>query len=246
MRLAVGTFLILALAGCQSTGTGARWFAPATWFAHAPADTLDKAEKKEDAARHAAIKSAQRATHETAFALAAAPTSRPVAAATDSNSQAVALLDQAAGPLEAGDLAKLRNTVAGLLSENADVRAAAEKQRNKDRESIVEVSGRLAKAEQRSDAAGAELRRAFDRENALANELRSQRALFWIACGVAALLAIGWLYVRFALGGVPGAVGRGLASLRASNPAAADLVTAAFDSYLNRHEQERIAKAARL
>jgi hypothetical protein len=168
-----------------------------------------------------------------------------VSVATDSNAQAVALLDQAAGPLQAGDLEKLRKIVSGLLSENADLRKAAEAERDRERRQAAAVSTSLATAEQKSEAAGAELRKAFDRENALANELRSQRALFWIACAVAVLLALGWLYVRFALGGVPGAIGKGLSVLRAKDPAAADLATNIFDSFLNRHEQERIAKESR-
>ena len=244
MRLTVAAFLILTLAGCQG-GTGARWYAPATWFSSAPADSVDRATVREDKARNEVVKAAQRTAHETGFALAAAPASSAVAAASDFNASTIALLDQAEGPLQAGDLGKLRKVVAGLLSENADLRKTAEAERDREKRHIASLASTLATAEQKSDTAAAELRRAFDRENALANELRSQRALFWIACAVAVLLAIGWLYVRFALGGVPGAIGRGFASLRASNPAAADLATTAFDSFLNRHEQERIAKAAR-
>ena len=244
MRLTVAAFLILTSAGCQG-GTGARFWAPSSWFSHAPADNADLATVREDKARNEVVKAAQRTAHETSFALAAAPASVAVAAASDFNASTVALLDQAEGPLQAGDLEKLRKVVGGLLSENADLRKNAEAERDREKRHIASLSTTLATAEQKSDAAGAELRKAFDRENALANELRSQRALFWIACAAAALLAIGWLYVRFALGGVPGAIGRGLASLRASNPAAADLATSAFDSFLNRHEQARIAKESR-
>ena len=78
----------------------------------------------------------------------------------------------------------------------------------------------------------------------LANELRGQRALLWIAGGVAVLLAAGWLYAQLALGGISGAAGKMLRDLRASNPAVADVVTPLFDSYTNRSEQTRIRKAA--
>lgn len=235
----------LLLTGCTTSQSGVRWYAPATWFSHAPADKVDRAQDKEEIARHAVVKAAQRSAHTTAAALAAAPTSRPVAVAADSAASTVALLDQAAGPMQAEDLAKLRATVAGLLSENAEIRAKAEAQRAADARSIGEVSAALAKAEAASEAAAAKLRTAYERENALANELRTQRALLWIACGVALLLAAGWLYARFALGGIPNAVGAGLARLRATNPQAGELATQIFDQLLNRNEQERIARAAR-
>jgi hypothetical protein len=60
------------------------------------------------------------------------------------------------------------------------------------------------------------------------------------------LLAAGWLYAQLALGGIPGAAGKVLRDLRASNPSVADVVTPLFDSYLNRHEQDRIRKATTL
>jgi hypothetical protein len=235
---------ILSLTGC-TTAPGSKWYAPATWFSHAPADRVDRAQDKEEVARHAVVKAAQRSAHSTAAALAVAPASRPVAVAADSNASAVALLDQAAGPMEAQDLASLRATVAGLLSENAEIRAKAEAQRATEARTIGEVSAALAKAEAKSEEAAGKLRTAYERENALANELRSQRALFWIAVAVAALVAAGWLYARFALGGIPNAVGAGLARLRATNPQAGELATNIFDQLLNRHEQERISRAAR-
>lgn len=235
--------LVLPLSGC-ATGSSAKWYAPATWFSAAPAAKLDRAISTEETARHAVIRSAQKSAHTTAAALASAPASRPVALATETNTATVALLDQAAGPMQADELSRLRATVAGLLSDNADLRARAEAQRAADARSIGEVSAALAKAEAASEAAASKLRIAFDRENALANELRGQRALLWIAGGVALLLAAGWLYARFALGGIPGAVGRGMAALRARNPAAAMAATEVFDSLLNRDEQRRIAKHA--
>lgn len=235
----------LLLAGCSTQPNGARWYAPATWFSHAPADSADRAQNKEEAARHAAIKAAQKSAHETGFALAAAPASPPVAVASDFNASAVALLDQAAGPLEAGEIERMRRMVSGLLSENAQLKAEAQRDRDREKQSIESLSGTLAKAEQKSEAASAALRAAFDRENALANELRSQRALFWIAVVSAAMLGLGWLYVRIALGGVPVAIGRAMGDLRARHPAIAEQLTPIFDQYLNRHEQAMIARNAR-
>jgi regulator of replication initiation timing len=235
---------LCALAGGCASGTGAKWYAPASWFSHAPAGAVDRAEAKQDAAREAAVKAAQRATIETAEALAAAPASRPVEVATESNAAAVALLNQAAGPLSVADLAALRKQVAGLLSENATLRAEAEKSRTAARAHDAALSERLAQADAAVAAAGAKLRDAFERENALANELRSQTALAWILGGVALLGCVAYVYVRFALGGIPGAVGGALRTLRAQNPTAADALTPLLDGLLNRHEQAAIAKHA--
>lgn len=235
---------IFLLSGCTTGGgQNVRWWSPGTWFSGSSAVAADKATTKEEAARHEVVKAAQRTAHQTQLALAEAPPSRPVAAATDFNASTVALLDQAEGPLTAGESAKLRATVAGLLSENAEIRAKAERQVAAERETIAGLSARLAKAEIASEAAGKALRAAFDRENALANELRNQRALFWIAAGVALLCAVGWLYVNVALGGFRAAVKGGLGALRAKGaiPANPDEPNV-FDTFLNRAEQAALRK----
>ena len=236
-----GILLLLLLTGC-ATGSGVAWYSPASWFSHKPADKVDTATTKEEAARHEVVKAAQRSIHQTQSALAEAPSSRPVAVAKEFNATSVALIDQAEGPLTTGEVSRLQGTVTGLLSEDPKVRAEAEKQRGREQENIAELSVKLEKAEKASDTAGKKLREAFDRENALANELRNQRALMWIASGVAVLLGIGWLYVRFALGGIPSAVGKGLSVLRAKNPTVADEVTTVLDGFLNRNEQEKIRR----
>lgn len=246
MKRCATILMMLIVSGCASGG-GARWYAPATWFSDVPANRVDAAASKEDKARDDVIRQAQRTAHQTGIAIAAAkPESRAISTAGEFANSTVALLDQAAGPIQSADLARLRATVTGLLSENAETRASAERQRATEQRNIDEVSAKLAKAESASDAANAKLRKAFERENELANELRAQRALVWISCGIAVLLAIAWLYVRFAIGGIPTALGRGLAVLRQKNPEAADLATQIFDSYLNRHEQQRISKEATL
>ena len=118
---------VLALSGCATgSNSNVRWWSPGTWFSGAPAVAVDRAEAKEDKARHEVLKSAQRNAHETQVALASAPQSRPVEVATETNSATVALLDQAVGPLSAEDAARLRKTISGLLSENAEIRARAE------------------------------------------------------------------------------------------------------------------------
>lgn len=235
---------MLLCSGCAS-GTGAKWYAPATWFSAREASAADRADARQDAARTAAIKAAQRLTHETAEALAAAPASRPVEVASEANSGAVALLDQAAGPLTAAELGAISRQVAGLLSENAALRAQAETARTKSRESVATLSDRLARADAAVETAQRDLRTAFDRENALANQLRAQRALLWIVVSVSALLALGWFYVRFVYGGLPIAAGKFMRDLRTQHPDAARLAEPLFDAYLNRGEQALIARHAR-
>jgi len=240
---AIAAAILFALSGC-ATGTGAHWYAPATWFSHAPAAAVDKAEGKVDTARENAVKAAQKAVHETGTALAAAPASRPVEVATESNATASALLDQAAGPLTAAELAAIRAQIAGLLSDNAALRAEAEKARSSERDTAAVLGDKLAAAESARTAAEKSLRTAFDRENALANELRTQQALFWIAATLALLGAVAYLYVRYALGGIPVALGSAMRIIRERHPDAAKLVEPILDSYLNRHEQATVAAHA--
>lgn len=235
---------LLLLPGCGTTG-GVRWYAPATWFSHRAADTVDRTAAREDAAKQSAVKAAQRASHEAAHALASAPASEPVALAVESTETAVRLLDQVAGPLTAGEAARIQKTVAGLLSENATLRAEAQRDRARQSSEAARISSALATAQAATVRAEGKLREAFDRENALANELRGQRALFWIACGVALLVAAAWAYLRFALGGLPSAAGMLMRELRAKHPSAAQVVEPLFDSYLNRHEQTLVARHAR-
>lgn len=230
------------LAGCSSIG-GVKWYAPTTWFSHAPANAVDVAQKKQTEAENAAIKLAQKSAHEAQFALAAAPVSRPVQVATDSAANAVTLLDQSVGPLSAAELATIRATIAGLLSDNATVRADAERQRSQELAVVSDVSNRLAKAQAAADAADKNLRNAFERENQLANELRDAHALHWILGGVAVLAVAGWVYIRFFLGGIPGAVGSALSGLEKKNPAAATEFRELLNAVTNRHEQATIRDA---
>ena len=229
----------LLLSGC-ATGTGSKWYAPATWFSSVPASNVDNAVRVEDKARDAVIKAAQRSAHETSFALSAAPASRPVALATGFSSDTVSLLDQAAGAVPAPELSRLRETVTGLLSDNAELRAKAEAAQRAEQSNIAAVAADLAKAEAKTEDAEKRLRTAFERENALANELRSQRAFLWILGALAVLVGIGAIYLRLTLGGIPTALGGALAKL---TPEARESVTTHLDTFLNRSEQALVRAA---
>ncbi len=222
MRALVAILVLSLMTGC-ATGTGAKWYAVNTWFSHAPASAVDRADAKVYVAREGAIKAAQQAVHETQYALLSAPASRPVNVATASNDTAVGLLDQVAGPLPLAEATALREQVAGLLSDNAEIRAKAEGQRADQQKVVSTLSAKLETAVRQSETANDRLRVAFDRENALANQLRSQRALLWIAGGVAVLFAAGWVYLRFFLGGMPSAVGSLLAKAKDSHMTGDDI-----------------------
>ena len=234
---------VLLLSGC-ATGTGAKWYAPASWFSHRPADTVDKAAARVDAAAEKAVKAAQRATHETAHALAQAPASRPVTVAVASNDTAMRLLDQVAGPLTTEEVAKLQSLVNRLMSENDEIRLKAEKERIKNESEVAKVSENLGKMQSALSKAQGNLREAFERENALANELRAQRALLWIGGTVAILLGAAFLYVKVVYGGLPSAAGLLMRDLRTKHPDAAKIVEPMFDTYLSRREQRLVSRYA--
>lgn len=243
MKPTLAFLLLLGLAGCAAPG-GKKWYAPATWFSAAPAARVDRAEAKVDLTQEAAVHAAQKAAHETQFALAAAPASRPVEVAAESNATAVSLLDQVAGPLPLAASSASRDFIARLLSEDSGIRARAEKERREESAEFARVSSQLDEAMRESRLARDKLRAAFERENALANQLRAQRALVWIAGGAALLAVAGWVYLKFFLGGLPMAAGRFMRDLRVKHPELADKAEPIFDSYLNRHEQAAIAKYA--
>lgn len=238
MHRASAILSLLCLTGC-ATGSGVKWYSPGSWFSHAPANAVDTANARETEAERAAVKLAQKATHETQIALAAAPASHPVNLATEANDSAVSLLDQAS-PFPAAELAGIRRTYAGLLSDDPKLRAEAERARVVSSDAVTSVSLQLAKARSDSEAAEKGLRASFERENQLANELRSAHALHWILGSVALLAMAAWVYIRFFLGGIPGALGSVMAKLEAKNPSAAEEFRTLLDAATNRHEQTTI------
>lgn len=214
-RLASLALLALALTGCMGPGkSGAQLLKPWTWTSHKEASSADRAEEKVDAAtvkmddaREDLLKAAQRETHRASLALVEAPESRPVSVATDATSNATAALDQALGPLSVADTQALRARVTALLSEVETVRIAAEQAQARDTAALIDAGRKLEAAERKlveraqalSDAQ-AELRTAFDRENALANKLRGQR---WFLIGTAIVGFVGYalvIYMRITSG----------------------------------------------
>lgn len=248
----------LALSGCATAPqTGVRVWNPLTWFSRAEANVSDRAEKKLDeanadatAAREEVLRAAQRAAHEAALALLSAPPSRPVDVASEAANHAADNLDQALGSLPAETRASIRRQIEALLSDNAALRAEGEKLRATQRDRDADTSARLTAAEKRAEAteavaasARADLRAAFDRENALANELRSERWQKWCATAASVLATVAALAYRANAFGLADGVARGLADLRRKQPGIAELATSALDVGLNRAEQTTLSRA---
>lgn len=235
-------FVLIGATGCNARRVnGATWYNPATWFSGSEGRKVDALNMRLGQAMEAATKEAQRASHETKFALAAAPVSRAVEVARESNAAAVSALDQVAGPLAYEETAALQLQVERLLSDNAELRAQGENDRAIRRSELASATNEISDLRDRLKTAEGNLQSAFVRENALANKHRNLIFGFWALAVFAVLVTAGFIYVKFALGGIPMALGRGLTALRAANPQAGELATNIFDGLLNRSEQRRIA-----
>lgn len=245
-RLLLLSVVILATPACQSpgAGTGKRWYNPTTWFSGSEGAKAAKTEAKLTDAKEQAIDAAKVSVHETQEALAGAPASRQVEVAKASNDNAVALLDQVAGPLTAKELAAIREKIRLLTSELAEERARGELLRKADTERLSALSDRLAELTEQKAKATADLAAAFVRENSLANELRNERwwSWFWrITLGLVAVLALaGFVYVRLTLGGLPTALGKSLTQFRTADPDGAARLTGLLDINTTPAEQSLI------
>jgi hypothetical protein len=254
--------LFLLLAGCTL------W--PSTWrLGGSPLDKHERAAQKLAAAQSEAVGAAQAAVHKAEAAIAVAPPSRPVAVASDFVSQARALLDQAHGAPSAADEAAWRQLVAGLVSENAAIRTAAEKQHAAAIATTADLAHRLAAATATAERANT---RALDyarQSEALADFARKLKLGFYALVGLLVLGTVLSLAARFvpALGAAakvvnaiaaPGItyaatraeaglrkVGTALAEMRGSLPAAtAAQITDRLDVATDADHQRLIAAGA--
>lgn len=239
------SFLVLCVllftSGCVSGGK--KWWSPATWFSDSSAKAADLAgtylaKKQGDAVQAAKVEVAK-----TGEALSHAPDSREVALAIRFNDNADALLAQAAQPLTVAERQAVKQLVAELRSDNAAIRSAAESRQKSSEQRQAALSEELAAAEKKLSAAQSELRTAFDRENALANELRNERVVKWSLAGAALICALGWAYLRYVAGGLPSALGSMMARLEKKSPTLAEDIRPFLDSETNRSEQAGIRAA---
>ena len=238
-------FLML---GCSSVPSGDKqgiaWYNPTTWFSGSAGRKAERLDEKDVEARGSALKSVQRAVNETSEALQRAPESRPVSVAKGSNDQARIFLDQLAGPMTVEESKGVAEQVRLLLSDLEQERAEGERLREINdslASNVSETLSVIAKAKIKNEK---DLEKAFERENALANQLRNERwwSWFWkISIGaVAILLFAAWIYVRFTLGWMPTALGRSLSDARKSNPEFARFMEEQLDTHLTPTEQKMI------
>lgn len=191
---------VVFIAGCASSGGGgAVWWNPTTWISRVAPASADRAQgNRDDAAKEKtatekkAIDAAHREVAKTGEALQSAPDSKPVRLARRFNANALALLAQVQ-PLTAEQSMELRNLVSDMMSENETIARDAELRQVKDEAAATNLSRELTAAAvklERKDAAlaaaNANLREAYDRENALANQVRN----FWFVIGILVVLWI--------------------------------------------------------
>ena len=249
---------LLVCSGCVGPGkSGAHILKPWTWLSHREASATDRADGKveiaqgnRDEARETLIKAAQIEVHRADLALASAPDSRPVVVASDAASNAASALDQAVGPLSVDESHKLRGLVAELLSENAAVRDSAEKRQQSDTRALIDAGLRLAQTEGALAAAQSDLRarqddlrKAFDRENAKANQFR---AMQWTVGGLAILSLVagaGYLYIRISSGGLISSLVGGIEAFKSGrnkeDPIVSDLLSK-LSSSLDKSDKKKI------
>lgn len=193
--------LVLLLSGCVGDKTGgATWWNPTTWASRAAPAAADRAADKRDQAadalQSAEDKAVRAANVELAKAqeiLRAAGEGREVSFARRFLGNARSLLNMVE-PLNVAEELALRQQVADLLSANAELRAAAESAVAASEKAIEAQGARLEQARTqlaRRDTAlaraNSNLREAYDRENALANQVRN----FWFIVGALVLLWLG-------------------------------------------------------
>ena len=164
--------------------SGCAWVPSALRIGGTPIERVEKREDKEDAARGKLLRASQEAAHKAADALAVAPDSRPVVVARDFACEATASLDQALGAPAAGEAGKWQDLVRRLVSEDAAIRATAEKERNADRAEIARLGERLAEASAATVRAEEKALKYAAEVDRIADMLRK---VVWIAGGVAAL-----------------------------------------------------------
>jgi hypothetical protein len=226
-RAILGAAALLALAGCFS----------------APGRRVEQRETARDQARGAVLREAQVSAHETVAALAQAPASRPVEVASRSAGEAAALLDHANGGLDAAAVAALRERIAGLLSENEQIRAAAERDTRRRVAEVAEKSAALQAAQAALETARQDLEAAYAREHELAQKYRRAQIWGWVKWGAMGLGSASLVVLRLYMGNMPAGLGKALASLDAGLPASVmRTVRSEVDAHLTPGAQAAVRK----
>ena len=226
--IAVFGFSVVALlfVGCSTPQPKATWWNPGTWFSGRAGDRVDA--HREDVRDHQTdlllkqdnlVHLAQEEARLTGFALEAAPASPSVDLARGFSDSTILTLSEASGATDELRIQELRQLISGLLSENEEIRADAEKlltekdiqisskieDKNQAEAALLEAKAKLA------ESVGL-LEVAFDRENALADKYRNVRFAFIGFIILALVVGAVFLYLRFvgmgALGSIVGSIER--------------------------------------
>lgn len=208
--------------GCSTT-SAARWYAPATWPIFSGASQIaaaQKAEGRTETARATVAATEQKATHAAHLEFHKAylsalqlPREVPAAAfALRTLGNGLGLLAQV-DPITAEESASLTKLVTDVLSQDAQriaraeaAQATAEQDVAKLSRALTAANARVAELEQAERKARSREREAALENLELANELRAQRARFWILIGVVVIVLGFAIYARLALGGVGAAL----------------------------------------
>lgn len=203
-----------------------------------------KAEVRADIAMMDVLREAQEQIEVAAGALARAMESREVTLARSATASAASLQAQAIGPLPEKERQRLQQQVEELLSENEQIRTAAEKQRALDLVKVAETSEALAAARQSLEDATGKLREGYLREKALADKYRG---LMWTAYGVGALallLGAAWIYVRVTTGGALTRIVGGIERFKSAHADAAPGLLEELSKVMDRGDKVLVRKVA--
>jgi hypothetical protein len=216
------------------------FYNPWTWFSASEAHKVEKLDAKLDSARDKAIKAAQKSAHETEQALDDKTSKNARNVAQESNQQTVTLLDQVAGPLTADELAAIRRQVTLLLSDNANLRHEGEVLRAENQKTVESLSEKLADLTKKLETAQSALPSALEREAAVANQYRNL-VFGAYALGAIALIAFGVVvYLKFAYGGLPAAIGGLVSKVYTKHPEQASSVESMVKELLSPSQIQKI------
>jgi len=167
---------------------------PWNWFSPDRVAQLEKVEARTTAAETVVVKAAQVENAKTIEALKTAPQAdRSVQVASRTSANAQLLLDKAVGGISPEEALKLRDTVAALVSENAELRAAGEASQQSAERTLARQAGKLDELRTDMAALTEKLKSADLAHQATAAKYR--KLWFWIY-----VIAGGWLALQLLAG----------------------------------------------
>lgn len=182
------------LSGCTTTSGRSSRLWPWNWFAPDHATQLQGAQQDTQEIEDKISKRVQIEVAKVLEALKSAPQeNRAVKVATRAAENAQNMLNQAAGPISAEDLAALKETVQNLLSENAELRATGERQQAAAEVINTSLSGALDDSRSREKEMTEKLQQSDLRYQAEAE--KSRRLVFW-GC----VIVGGWILLQLLAG----------------------------------------------